>query len=71
MKKKIGKNKMLKACKFLFTPLTQKKKKKASSIWPVFFFFFFFGWGIDIYTDPKKYKLKRLQHIGSLEVILD
>ena len=67
MKKKIGKNKMLKACKFLLTPLTQKKKK-ASSIWPGFFFF---GWGIDIYTDPKKYKLKRLQHIGSLEVILD
>ena len=70
MKKKIGKNKMLKACKFLFTPLTQKKKKKQVP-YGQGFFFFFFGWGIDIYTDPKKYKLKRLQHIGSLEVILD
>ena len=70
MKKKIGKNKMLKACKFLFTPLTQKKKKSKFHMARVFFFFFW-GWGIDIYTDPKKYKLKRLQHIGSLEVILD
>ena len=71
MKKKIGKNKMLKACKFLFTPLTPKKIKSKFHMARVFFFFFFFGWGIDIYTDPKKYKLKRLQHIGSLEVILD
>ena len=53
MKKKIGKNKMLKACKFLFTPLTQKKKKKASTIWPEFFFFFFLGGGLIYTLTPK------------------
>ena len=52
MKKKIGKNKMLKACKFLFTPLTQKKKSKFHMA-RVFFFFFFLGGGLIYTLTPK------------------
>ena len=53
MKKKIGKNKMLKACKFLFTPLTQKKKKKQVPYGQGFFFFFFWGGGLIYTLTPK------------------